>query len=141
MCQGTAADWICGPGQACTVCQACVAAVCLDLCDPVLPACAPELGCYPFPGGPGFGCIRPPPSPVAVGEPCRLAHECAPGSMCLAAEVFPDCTGSGCCAPFCDLTAEDPDAACMGVGTECEPYFGEDPPRSLEHVGVCALAW
>ena len=141
LCQGSAFNWICAPGKACTVCQDCVAPVCLDLCDPIFRECAPDLGCYPFPGGPGFGCIRPPPSPVAVGEPRDFATACVPGSVCLAAEVFPDCRGFGCCAPYCDLTAADPDAPCASMGTQCEAYFGDNPLRGLEHVGVCAIAW
>jgi hypothetical protein len=55
----------------------------------------------------------------------------------------PGCTGSlGCCTEYCDLTADDPSAACAGqsAGQECVAAYTEgDAPPGLEDVGLCAI--
>ena len=55
------------------------------------------------------------------------------------AEVLPDCQGSGCCTPFCEVMLGD--AQCDAVpGTSCVPFWEEGlAPEGYEHIGVCVV--
>jgi hypothetical protein len=60
---------------------------------------------------------------------------CAPGFVCLQGEVVPDCTSSFCCTTLCSLDGPSP----CDESSLCAPYFVDDVPPGLEHVGACYI--
>jgi hypothetical protein len=119
-----------------------VLALCVPTCDPLVQDCADGDVCIPLIES--FVCMPDVSGEAgAYGEHCEYLNACDPGLFCANAAVVPGCAGSvGCCSEFCDLTADDPDAACSGQqgGQVCLPYFteGSAPPQH-EDVGVCAI--
>jgi len=59
---------------------------------------------------------------AAVNDPCEHVDGCAPGLACVNAEFVPDCPGSGCCTPLCDVSEEE---MCPSAGQLCLPWYEE----------------
>lgn len=132
-CTGTADDPICDPGSSCIIINDGSVTLCLADCDPLLQDCGPGLGC--FWALSAFTCVFTA-ADIPTGEPCGYVNDCAPGNYCADAATLPDCNGSACCAPFCDLG----DPICPLLGTECVPFFEVDmAPPGYEAVGICLL--
>ena len=134
LCVGDEAAPECGETTSCVFIEGLVP-VCLPACDPLEPvACADWQACIP--ANDAWICFDSLETPV--GESCEYVNACEAGAICANAEVLPDCEGSGCCAPLCNLGEADPDAACADP-TECVAFYGDDPPTGLEDLGVCAI--
>jgi hypothetical protein len=114
--------------------------LCLPICDPRAPGCAPGWGCYL--GDITFGCL-----PDSSGDggaawtPCESETDCDPGTFCGSPMGVPTCDpGLGCCVPVCDTN--DP-ASCAGApdGFTCQPFelVGADPACVAEGLGACSL--
>ncbi len=132
-CGGSPDNPLCGPGSACLITNEGSINLCIATCDPLSQDCGAGLGC--FWGGDDFQCIFTA-GEIMGGEPCGFLNDCAPGHMCAVADVLPNCNGTACCAPFCDLT----DPSCADPQTECAAFFEEDTaPPGYESVGVCIL--
>ena len=134
-CTGDADNPVCAEGLGCRVDpeENPDLAICLPSCNPLMPACEADDGCYW--GADQFLCN--PAGSTATGEPCGFVNDCSPGHACLVNEAVPSCLGASCCAPFCDLT--QPDCSAL-PGTECEPWYeNAGAPPGLEDVGVCRL--
>ena len=133
-CRGAADDPMCPPGSQCLISSEGSISICLKTCDPLLQDCDEGLACYW--ANNGFNCIFTTENTQA-GLPCAFINDCDAGLGCLPAEVMPNCEGSACCSPFCDIT--DGSETCAVIeGTECAAFFevGMAPP-GYEHVGVC----
>ena len=130
-CTGTADNPSCAPGFGCTDGPGSVPfGVCLPICDPLAQDCETD-SCYWQNGQ--FLCS--PSGSIAIGEPCGFVNDCAGGSACVDAELFPNCLGAACCSPFCNL--EQPDCASL-PGTECVAWFEPgQAPVGLELLGSC----
>lgn len=110
-------------------------AYCVPTCDPLAQDCDAGFGCY---WGNGFSCFFTP-GELALGEPCGFINDCAPGLVCLTAEVLPVCEGSACCGAWCNLALGDAPCEVM-PGTTCQPFFEDGmAPPGYEHVGLCIL--
>jgi hypothetical protein len=135
-CTGTPDNPECAEGTSCWVSASGIPAYCFYTCDPVAQDCEPGLGCYH--AGVGFQCIFTTQN-IPEGQPCGYVNDCAPGLVCLTAEVLPACNGSACCGRWCDHGLGD--AQCETIpGTTCERFFEEGTaPSGYEHVGVCIL--
>jgi hypothetical protein len=135
-CMGSADNPQCPPGSICKLSGLGVPAYCFPTCDPLAQDCGPGLGCY-FSGS-DFECMVSSQN-IPAGEPCGFIHSCAPGLVCLTAEVFPACNGASCCGLLCNLDLGD--AQCEATpGTACEPFFDNNTaPPGLEHVGICIV--
>ena len=139
-CEGVEANPFCSAGTSCVLANDGVLALCLPHCDPLLAAACPTdqtctavntLSEDPV-------CI---PSVGVDVWPCGDGAVCNPGETCLDAEVLAACVEFGCCTPWCDWTAADPDAACAAEPAHaCQPYYEPGAaPMGLEHLGVCRL--
>ena len=120
-----------------------VMTVCMEECDPTIADCPSGLGCYPFGTGGEFVCWPDFSGKLGTyGDECYWGNSCDPGLLCVDAAYVPECASDYCCTEVCDVTAADPDAACMGQagGQMCTPFYppGDEPP-GLEHVGLCLL--
>jgi hypothetical protein len=135
-CGGTADNPECPEGYACLIDSNGVFNLCIWMCDPIIQDCAPGLACYW--ANNDFNCILTGEN-IPAGEPCGYINDCASGLGCFAADVFPECAGSACCSPFCDLGLGD--VQCESVpGTSCVPFFAEGmAPPGYDHIGVCIL--
>ncbi len=136
-CAGAPDNPICeDPNALCIMTGDSVAAPCLASCDPLLPMCAQDHGCYPFAGS--FICI--PDSSGnggAPGDPCEFIDACEAGTACVSNEHVPGCQPIGCCSSYCLLG--DPQPGCL-PGQTCEPYYPDNQaPPGLEHVGLCSV--
>jgi hypothetical protein len=134
-CMGTPDDPVCPPDYSCTICSGGCPNFCVDSCDPLAQDCNPGLACYWV--GNGFNCL--PPNNIPAGEPCGFVNDCAPGLVCLTAEVLPACNGSACCGRWCDHGLGD--VQCEATpGTVCELFFeqGMAPPGYAD-LGVCIV--
>ncbi len=111
--------------------------VCSTLCDPLLQDCSDGLACYyDFAGS--FECWVPA-DDLQPGAPCGFINDCAPGNTCLVDTIVPDCGGSYCCSPFCELGGDGQECGAI-PGTTCLPLFEEGTaPPGYENVGVCIL--
>ena len=125
----------CPPGSGCMISGDLIIALCKPSCDPLAQDCAEGLACFWAVGD--FHCIFTT-EDIPAGEPCAYINDCAPGLVCLNADVLPECAGSACCGAFCDLTLGDAQCQVAAPGTACLPFF-EDPPPVYEDVGVCML--
>jgi hypothetical protein len=133
-CTGTPDDPVCDPGYGCSIANNGSINICLLACDPLLQDCEGDNVCYyDFSGN--FVCAFAA-DMIPAGEPCGFINDCAPGNVCLSAEVFPECAGASCCGEFCDLA----DPTCTIAGTECAPFFEEGTaPPEYEDIGVCII--
>jgi hypothetical protein len=132
-CEGSPDSPICGPGTSCLVANEGSITLCIETCDPLLQECAAGLGC--FWANNDFNCIFTA-GEIAANEPCGYVNDCAPGLVCSAAEVLPNCEGSSCCTAYCELSSPE----CLSAGTECAPFFEEGTaPPNYEDVGICIL--
>lgn len=147
MCTGGPEAPVCDRGFICLVSQVGVLNLCLGLCDPLAEDCEAGDVCLSSPQGNGFICVL-----DASGEegqqhdPCMFANSCDPGLVCLVHTAADECEpdAQGCCQPYCDLRAMDPDEACwigsggLDNGQTCQAFF-EEAPEGFENVGACAL--
>jgi hypothetical protein len=141
-CSGSEQSPVCDdPGTCCGIYNDGVLILCLPACDPLLQDCPVGQGCYAYDWG--MVCVPDASGPEGPlpGAPCEYANVCGPGLQCIDAQYVPGCAGAvGCCAPFCDVGAQDPYCN-AGAGEECVPLWeeGEQPPCKPEHIGVCRL--
>jgi len=140
MCSGSAAAPICNSNNtSCNIDNDGSRNLCTPVCDPLLQDCPDNsrMTCLIASSGDEFTCeLGWGEGGVAVGEACVFDNACLNGNFCLyVPESLPDCSGSGCCTPYCE-TNDD----CTQPGTECLPYFdaGTEPP-GYEGLGYCAL--
>ena len=114
--------------------------ICLFECDPLLQDCPDGQGCYNGTNG-GWVCFKQSAEPGegGQGDVCEFINQCNAGLFCAGPDNFPDCAGTGCCSPFCDLDEPDPGAVCLD-SQECVAYWedGQAPPGE-ENIGVCAV--
>lgn len=137
-CTGSTEDPQCDAGLACLVANDGAVVVCLPECDPLASTCGPDQACVPTDDT--FVCTS-----VLMGgsggDPCSSIDACVDGTVCVeSGEVGAPCDPgeTGCCAPWCDLSAPDPAAGCLDPGQVCRPW--SDPaPAGQESIGVCAL--
>lgn len=133
-CAGPLQDPTCPDGQACSISNEDILALCLPACDPLLATCADGEGCFPS-GTDSFVCLPAPSQSIASLFTCHLSGGCDPGTICLDSFFLPDCEDEGgCCSPYCDLT----EPVCP-QRTDCLPFFEEGAVPQFEDVGVCAL--
>lgn len=121
-----------------------VLSLCLTRCDPLLQDCArDEDECIAHPNGDGFICVFDASGDGgAIFSPCEQLNACDEGLACVTTSPAAECdpNAPGCCLPFCDLAAPDPNAPCTGEGQQCVPFFDPDvAPLGVEDVGVCAI--
>lgn len=136
-CNSMSNDPVCPAGQFCADLYSLELALCLPQCNPITQDCGAGLGCYWVDDI--FNCVFTT-QDIPAGEPCGFINDCAAGSACLAARLFPGCADESCCAAFCDINQGD--GQCEAVpGTSCVPFFAEGTaPGPFEHVGVCVSA-
>lgn len=141
ICQGSANDPACPDGYGCSAASGNGPLFCRAYCNPLELACPGELTCGVANSG-EFWCGPTFYDDAVAGQSCDWVNACGPAKVCIDAEQWPGCEGSGCCAPFCDHTQPDADAGCdaSGAGTVCVAWFepGQAIP-TLEHVGVCRV--
>lgn len=135
-CTGEPDQPMCPDGFECTISGSSAFALCLQSCDPLGDDCAENQVCIP--NDDSFSCaIDQGDGDNPHGSPCMFANQCDNGHACVDASFVPGCQEGGCCAQFCDLTANDtcPD---MGMGVMCTPYYeeGQAPPE-FEDLGIC----
>lgn len=132
MCSGSPQAPVCDtPDTTCTISNDGFLILCRPICNPLADECAANEGCYPVgdimvcaPDASGDG--------GAPGDPCEFINACQPGNFC--GTGVPNCAGSGCCSPFCQLGDDGP---CLD-GQVCLPSFpGDAPAECLEDVGQC----
>ena len=136
-CMGSPDDPQCPEGSSCLISGSGSINYCILNCDPLIQDCGPGLACYWT--NSQFNCVFTT-QDIPLGDPCGFINDCAGGSACITAEVFPDCAGSACCSNWCDL--DGPADQCDGLpGTECVPFFPDpdDAPPGSENVGICIL--
>ena len=137
LCAGDETDPQCPAPTECLVADYGELAVCLPTCDPLGLDCDPGDLCVP--NLDRFFCV-PPREDAPAGGPCEYFDGCAPGLVCLDSEtVAPSCDPglSGCCTPYCDLSAPDPAAGCFEPGQECAAWWEGGAPPGQEILGVC----
>jgi hypothetical protein len=135
-CRGSEMNPTCtSPAMACAIANEGVLPLCLSPCEPSMPDCPDDAGCYAL--GNAFVCAATL-VPGAHGESCSAIGTCAPGLTCRQdAARAPGCW-AGCCADLCDLDAPDPAATCIDamIGEMCLP-LADDGVTS--NVGVCGF--
>lgn len=132
-CQGSPDNPVCGPDTACLNANEGSINLCVATCDPLSQDCGSGLGC--FWANNDFQCIFTA-GDIMGGEACGFINDCAPGHLCAAADLLPNCNGSACCTPYCDLTTPE----CGDPATECSAFFEEGTaPPNYESVGVCII--
>lgn len=113
--------------------------LCLTDCNPLMPSCPPQRGCYRV--NDHFVCLMDASGPAGgYGESCFFTNDCDPSMFCADPPEFFECASDmGCCTAFCD--ASDPEASAMCPGAPmhmCVPLFGPgEGPVGLQHVGAC----
>jgi hypothetical protein len=139
-CSGSDANPTCeDPCDMCPISGEGVLILCLPTCDPLVPTCDDNEGCYPI--SYAFICVPHADDGMgALGDVCEFVNVCDPGLYCASAETVPECEGASCCASFCDPLAAIPCAG-MPDGVECIPWYeeGEGPPCVSSAVGACLL--
>ncbi len=135
-CTGTLESAECPEGQYCSISSGPLV-LCLSICDPTMPDCAEDEGCYWL--NSNFTCAPTLEPAGGPGEACEFTNACDPGSICIDAPMMPDCDSTGCCGVFCELGLGD--MQCADVpGTTCVGFWEEEmAPEGFEHVGVCML--
>ncbi len=108
--------------------------LCLPYCDLLAQDCGSGQACYPVNDTTVCAPVAVPDDQGNLLDECTLINECQAGLMCAPGQLVPDCSGDGCCVPFCDLS----DPVCDQPGTECTAVFGEPDPWE-ENYGVCVI--
>ena len=134
-CTGSPDEPMCPAGYFCPLAGDGTINLCHRTCDPIVQDCQEGTGC--FWSGANFQCIFTT-QDIPPGQPCGYINDCAPGSSCIDGAELPECAGSSCCAPFCELGG-DPSPCAAIPGSVCTPFFNEDPPPELALVGYCGL--
>lgn len=128
---------VCDPGDVCAYSGG--VKVCLPACDLLAQDCPDGELCLPNNEG-GICVLDTSREPGAPGDSCEYANVCGPGLVCLGAEFVEDCDvdpQAGCCAPLCDVTAEN---TCAGAMEVCISWWEEGmAPEGYENVGVCGI--
>ncbi|MEM9453320.1 MAG: hypothetical protein AAGF11_04020 [Myxococcota bacterium] len=140
MCAGDPSNPMCElPENSCFLDEDQSLALCLSGCNPLGDDCGPSGRCVPTEQG--LGCFHVWSAGAAAGQPCEYLDECGPGLACTAPDaVAPSCDpgASGCCTPWCDLSAPDPSAACFDPTQQCTSWWdGAPAPDGLEDLGIC----
>lgn len=150
--QGTCVPACTGTSQApeCAVGEACYdqapLALCLPVCDPLTQECTHQDATCDSLGPPDeFVCHQDKSGSSPPGSPCHTVNQvdgalCDPGATCVDFELYPAAAcdlNDGCCAPYCDLF--DPQCPADPPGLGCAPWFSDEAPPGLEHVGYCAV--
>jgi hypothetical protein len=139
LCTGAESDPVCPPPTTCHISNEGVLILCLEPCDPLALDCGPGRACVPGHND-TFHCFvegAALPLGAVCGQPLQ---SCADGMACVDADFLPACDDDFCCAQLCDLTAFDPDAACVDPEATCVSWWpDETPPVDMDHVGVCRL--
>lgn len=142
-CTGSEDEPTCAdPATQCVIANDGVLNLCLPRCDPLVQDC-PQADDLCVLQVDDFVCVVDASGPGGqIFTPCEYANACDPGLACreTAAAVECDPEAGGCCVPYCDLDAPDPDAPCVGVGQVCVPLFDVGmAPAGDEDVGVCSV--
>lgn len=119
-------------------CQSCIIQICIDRCDPLGDDCNEGDLCLDTGSG-EFACVLDASGDEGqYGDPCEYLNACDPGLACIPSDLLPGCDSTGCCTPFCDLTAPAcPDAA---LGVQCVAWYEPTHvPPGLENLGACVL--
>lgn len=132
-CEGVIDEPTCPMDIECYIANEGSVTLCISTCDPLLQDCDDGYGCW-FNNG-AFTCASTT-EDLVLGAPCDALNDCAPGLVCMGADVVPDCAGDSCCAEYCDLGAP----VCVQMGTECVAFFDDMPPVGHEDVGLCIIA-
>jgi hypothetical protein len=139
LCVGSPDFPTCTQGFSCTSSRSASFGLCIGNCDPLIQDCNPGSVCINT-SGPEFLCVL-----DASGrdgqlhDGCDFSNECDPGLWCADPASAKECdlNQTGCCEPFCDLTAPN---TCPGEDQVCIPFFDPAPnPEGLEDVGRCTL--
>lgn len=140
MCTGSEEASMCGNGESCDVSNEGSLILCLTTCDPLVQSCPDGQICF-FDGVDNFICDF-----DASGEEgqyqdaCAFVNVCDYGLFCSGPEGVPDCVdASGCCSPYCDLSAAE--NTCPGAPMqECVPWYTEgSAPPGQENIGACQI--
>lgn len=142
LCTGSPDSPMCDPGTVCSISNKGVLSLCLPSCDPLASDCAAGDVCVFITDENDFLCVF-----DGSGDggqlhgACSFINGCDPGLLCVGSDAATECdqTKAGCCEPYCDLTAPDPDVVCTGVGQVCTTLFPSGAPAGLEDVGACAV--
>ncbi len=132
-CSGSVDNPICVPEDTyCKISAEGTLPLCFPECDPLLQNCHEGFACYFLDFLDGFSCEPDAAQPDAgqEGDVCEYLNACHPGFGCIS--NWPDCPGTGCCAPFCDLN----DPVCNTPGTECVAILSNPEPDDT-HIGQC----
>lgn len=139
MCGGSELAPECPASTSCLIANDGVLTLCLPQCDPLASDCEADEVCVPSDAD--FVCA-PTGTDTIAGDPCESINSCAAGLVCVdAPTVAPSCGGAtGCCTPWCDLSAPDPSASCFDPAQDCVSWWqGETPPAGFETLGICAV--
>jgi hypothetical protein len=107
-------------------------------CDPLLPDCPQDWGCYA--AFDTFVCAIPghEDGKGNDGDECYPFQSCVPGLVCVTGDATAGCATDTCCTPFCDLNG--PDSQCPEPTEECVSWWeGGAAPEGYEHVGACMI--
>jgi hypothetical protein len=138
-CEGDGRELICADPQ--RVCSGGESPVCVQTCDPLAePSCEGGFACGVHLSWPGdeFTCGASSESDGQLGDGCASSIGCATGFGCLDVAQLQSCDSEvGCCTPLCSLDDLE-GCAELGPGYTCVPFYEEQAPAGLEHVGLCA---
>jgi hypothetical protein len=136
-CKGSADAPECPPSSQCSISGDGTITLCIPTCDPILQDCNEGTACYWAYND--FTCIFTT-QDIPIGQPCGFINDCAPGLMCVNADVVPACEAAACCSTFCELGALEDLCPALLPETACVPFFEDGmAPAEYEHVGICIL--
>ncbi len=135
-CVGTKEEPVCDDGFVCSITNADALTLCLAECNPLADDCGDGRVCVP--GDFGFGCAGALDVPGQAGDECSWLNDCGPGLGCVDG-VAAGCLVDQCCTPYCDLSDDDPDAACddPATGATCWPLYPSSDEPAYADLGVC----
>ncbi|MCR9163817.1 MAG: hypothetical protein ACE37F_01005 [Nannocystaceae bacterium] len=144
LCAGSIGAGQCPVDTICSIYNGGMLPICLPTCDPLGGGCGPGELCIPQGNGGQFVCaVDASNGSGSYGDPCLAFNKCNGGLFCAPAPAVPGCTeAAGCCSSYCDLSDDDPDAACDGVseGQMCVPFTESGAAPGTESVGGCSAA-